>query len=253
MKTAAKVDWHGALREGTGRGVRIGLLDTGANSEHPDLIDKIAAHYEARVDVEHGRVVPCERGLDYNNHGTACAGILSELAPGAEIHSIQIVGDRPRDSPLKLCAALCFAVEQRIEVITVNAGMTSASPELLQLTTAAWERGIIVIAAKDNRPEVIGYPAAFPQVLAVDMEHFDDPFQIRYHSDSLIEVEAAGIYIDAPCNHQGRHAFTGSSFAAPHLAAIAAKLKEVVPGMHGGSFREALAQLTTCPLRSENT
>ena len=123
MKIAPKIDWLHALRNATGRGVRIALLDTGANSDHPNLNEKIAAHYEAKVDVEHGRVVPCERGIDYNNHGTACAGILSELAPDAEIHSIQIVGDRPRDSPLKLEAALRFAVKQRFEVISVNAGM----------------------------------------------------------------------------------------------------------------------------------
>jgi len=241
---SAAVDWAAALRTGTGRGVRVGLLDTGVDSRHPALAGKMAGNYEALVDVPQGRVLAREDGEDPNEHGTACAGILTRLAPGAEIHSVQIIGDHPRDSPLKLIAGFRFAVEQGWDVINISAGSGTPHPELRELSEAAWKAGLIVIAAKDNRPEVVGYPAAFPNVLAVDMEHFSQPFAFTFDPRADVEVEASGVYIDAPRAGGGRQFFTGSSFAAPHLAAIAARLREVVPELDGDRFRLALGQLS---------
>jgi subtilisin family serine protease len=232
------------VRERTGRGVRIGLLDTGVDSRHLDLAGRIKGNYEARIDVPQGRVVACGHGEDHNEHGTACAGILARLAPGAEIHSVQVIGAHPRDTPLKLLAGFRFAVAHRWDIINVSAGMGTPRPELRELADAAWTAGLIVIAAKDNRPGVVGYPAAFPNVLAVDMEHFADPLSFRFVERAEVEVEASGIYIDAPRAGGGRQYFTGSSFAAPHLAAIAARLKEHFPELNGESLRTALKQLS---------
>lgn len=239
----SSVDWKAALRDGTGRGVRIGLLDTGVDSRHPELQGKVAAHYEARIDVRQGRVVAVAQGEDPNEHGTSCAGILSRLAPEAEIHSVQIIGNHPRDSPLKLIAGFRFAIEQGWDVININAGAGTPHVELRALAEAAERAGLIVVAAKDNRPDVAGFPAAFPNVLAVDMDYFEDPLALRFFPDREVEVEASGVYIDAPAAGGGRHYVTGSSFAAPHLAAIAARLKESVPDLDARRFRIALANL----------
>ena len=251
QSAATARDWATSLRTGTGRGVRIGMLDTGVDSDHPDLAGRIAANYEARVDVEHGRVVEVSRGTDHGEHGTACAGILTSLAPDAELHSVQIVGVHPRDSPLKLVAGLRFAVEQRWGIITINAGTEREHPGLRALVNEAWANGQIVIAAVDNRPEVIGYPAAYPNVLAVDMEHFEEPLEFRFHPDAEVEVEAKGIYVEAPCAGGGRRFYTGSSFAAPHVAAMAARLKEGVPELNGAILRDAFTLLSTDGVRDK--
>ena len=73
------------------------------------------------------------------------------------------------------------------------------------------------------------------------MEYFPDPLTWRYHPGAEIEVEASGIYIDAPLAGGGRQSYTGTSFAAPHIAAIAARLKQRFPGMGVAEFREFLA------------
>jgi subtilisin family serine protease len=176
-----------------------------------------------------------------NAHGTACASILNRIAPGALIHSVQIIGDHPRDNPEKLIAGLRFAVEQGWEVINISAGARNPNAALHELVQRASEAGTILIAAKDNRPGETGYPAAYPEVIAVDMEHFADPLEWRYFSGAEIEVEANGIYIDAPVAGGGRKSYTGTSFAAPHVAGIAARWKQRFPDGGMAEFRDFLA------------
>jgi len=236
--------FYDALREGCGHGVRIGLIDTGVETRHPDLAGKIAGNYEVVMDCEDGRVRRLVQGRDPNEHGTACAHILSRLAPGAEIHSVRVIGDSPGDSPRKLVAGFRFALDQGWDVINISAGAGRPHAALRELADRAWREGRIVVAAKDNHPEETGYPAAYPNVLAVDMEHFGDPLAIRYNGSQPVEVEANGIYIEAARASGGRHNYTGTSFAAPHVAAIAARLKERLPQFDPELFREALKELS---------
>ena len=229
------------ILEATGSGVSVGLIDTGVDSRHTDLLGKIAANYEAVMGFEENFVDPVEFGTDHNAHGTACAGILHRAAPGALIHSVQVIGKYPRDNPEKLIAGLKFAVEQRWEVINISAGAQKPHQELLELVRRAHQAGTILIAAKDNHPGTIGYPAAYPEVICVDMEYFPAPLDWRYHADGEIEVEANGIYIDAPVAGGGRRSYTGTSFAAPTVAGIAARWKQCYPDTGMPEFREFLA------------
>jgi subtilisin len=216
--------------------IRIGLIDTGVESRHPDLVGKIAANYE----FSEGRIQRVAYGRDLHNHGTACAHILSRHAPCAEIHSVQVISTDSSDSPRKLIAGFQFAVEQGWDIININAGAGRPHRELEMIATEAEGNGQIVIAAKDNNPDEIGYPAAYPNVIAVDMDYFEDPFDYRYHPGAPVEIEASGIYIEAASATGGRQRFTGSSFAAPHVAAHAAQLKDMHPGLDTGLFRRFL-------------
>lgn len=213
--------------------IRIGLIDTGANSRHSDLIGKIAANYEF-ID---GRIRRVPNGRDFHDHGTACAHILSRHAPDAEIHSVQVIRTDSGDSPEKLIAGFRFAVDQGWNVININAGAGRPHAALEEIAKVAEKNGQIVIAAKDNQPGEIGYPAACPSVIAVDMDYFEYPLDFRFYPDAPVEVEASGIYIEAASAAGGRQRFTGSSFAAPHVAAIAARFRE----SHNSSFRQFLA------------
>ncbi|MFT4548519.1 MAG: subtilisin family serine protease [Pseudoalteromonas tetraodonis] len=224
----------------SGAGVRVGLIDTGVDSRHEDLAGKIAANYEAVMGFEENFVDEVEFGTDHNAHGTACAGILNRAAPEAVIHSVQVIGEHGQDNPEKLIAGLRFAVEQGWEVINISAGAGKPNDELHELVKRAHDSGTILIAAKDNRPEVIGYPAAYPEVICVDMEYLPDALGWRCFPGRAVEVEANGIYIEAPVAGGGRKSYTGTSFAAPTVSGIAARWKELTPGGGMVGFREFL-------------
>ncbi len=234
-------NWKRILRTGTGKGVRIGLLDTGAHGDHPDLAGSVIGHFEIGAS---GNIVRVEDGRDWNEHGTACAGILHQVAPDAEIYSVQVVGDAPNGKPSDLISGFRFAIESGWDVINISAGAGKPHRELRELADEAWEAGIIVVAAKDNRLGVIGFPAAFPTVIAVDMEYYPDPLALRYDPASPVEVEANGIYIEAPCAEGGRRVYTGSSFAAPLISGIAGRLKSACLELDPMTFRGALADLS---------
>ena len=77
--------------QGTGRGVRVAILDTGVESSHPALEGCVKETHAVVAKGSGLECVPVE-GTDPVGHGTACAGIIHAWAPDAEIHSIRVLG-----------------------------------------------------------------------------------------------------------------------------------------------------------------
>ena len=235
------------LESGTGKGVKVGVLDTGVDCSHPDLVGKISRNYEV-VPARRGfQVEERDAGEDSIGHGTACAGIIHRLAPDAEIFSLRVIGKTQRDTSGKLLTALDFAIGQKWDVLNLSLGTESHPIELQQLAARAYYAGQLVVAAKDNRPKRIGYPAEFSSVVAVDMDHFDDPLKFRFDPNQPCEVEASGIYVEAPCPGGGYQSYTGTSFACPHVAAMAARLRESIPDLKAFELKAVLSTLGMQP------
>ena len=233
------------LASGRGRGVSIGILDTGVASTLRSMRGIVASHHEVELN-EAGEIEITRSGAseDSLGHGTACAWILHNLAPRAKLHNVKIIGHSPTGTDRKLVAGLRFAIEQGWDILNVSAGTETSREELEDLTRLAANRGTLIIAAKDNHPEKTGFPASLPSVIGVDMDHFDDPLSFRYFPGRDIEVEAHGVYVEAPRPSGGMRAYTGTSFACPHVSAIAARLREKAPDMDVAGFRAALSALS---------
>ncbi|MCB1234039.1 MAG: S8 family serine peptidase [Verrucomicrobiae bacterium] len=234
-----------AVENATGRGARVGLLDTGVQSGVPGWSCPARAHYEVEPRGRGFVVVEKNAGVDRVGHGTACADILATHAPGAELHSVRVLGESHRDLAAKLVAGFAFAVERGWEIIAIGAGTASiaARDELFAIAGEAERRGLLAIAACDNRAERADFPAGLPNVVGVEMGWFARPLAFRFRPEATVEAEALGVYVEA-MRPDGRRAFhTGNSFACPHLAAVAARLRERVAGMDAVAFREALALL----------
>ncbi|MEM1294525.1 MAG: S8 family serine peptidase [Verrucomicrobiota bacterium] len=224
----------------SGRGVRVGLLDTGVASMHPQLRSANLKNYEVSA-TSPWHIERLGEGKDYRDHGTACAGILHRHAPDAEIHSVCVINDSRDELLQRLIAGLRFAIAQQWDVINFSLGTRIDSPELAVLCDKANQAGQILIAAKDNEGSVAGYPAAYPSVIGVDMDHFDAPLEFAYDPGEEIELTANGVYIAAPQPGGGTHHYTGTSYACPHVSAVAARLRELASSMTTSDFRQVLA------------
>ncbi len=232
------------LNSGLGKGVRVGILDSGIESRLPELDGKVIASFDV-VDGETGQpeVVPMKRGDDLTGHGTACAYIVHQQAPEAEIYDVRIIGEGMNSTSEKLTVALQFASEHDWDILNLSLGTEKNYEGLSKLAEAAFYSGKIWVAAKDGKHDRANLPAALSSVIGVDMEYFEDPTDFNFFPDRPIEVEASGIYIEAPGPDGGLHQFTGTSFACPQVAGIAARLREHFPEMSAADFRSALSAL----------
>lgn len=241
-----------SLCKATGRGVRIGLLDTGVASMHPQLQSAKLTNYAVSA-TDPWQVRSLTEGKDYRDHGTACAGILHRHAPDAEIHSVCVISDSGEELLQRLIAGLRFAINQRWNIINFSLGTRIKSDELTELCKEATQAGQILIAAKDNASGESGFPAAFPSVLGVDLDHFESPLEFSYHPEQEIEVIANGIYIEAPRPGGGSHHYTGTSYACPHISALAAKISELSTDLSAQELRQVLSELSTAPTSRQPT
>lgn len=232
------------LETGTGKGVRVGILDSGVASGLPELNGRVVSNYEV-VERRHGKpsISRLEEGKDVIEHGTACAYIIHQHAPDAEMHSIRVIGASHSSTSQKLLAALEFAVEQQWDILNLSLGTESSYEQLARLADQAYYQGMIWIAAKDNKRNKVGYPAGLASVVGVDMDFFEQPSQFRFHAGKVIEVEACGVYVDAPTSNGGWQQFTGTSFACPQVTGIAARLREHFPDLTPFQLKAALASL----------
>lgn len=234
-----------ALHEGTGKGVKVCVIDSGIDGSHPAFTGKIRAQFDVVTDHMGVRCVPAEV-TDSIGHGTACAGIILQLAPEAEIYSVKVIGQESHGTADQLMAGLTFALDQGFDVINMSLGTTddSVSRRLGALADRAFYEGRIIVAAANNFGQV-AFPAHFSSVLAVNMEGFEDPETLRYEWGNSIEMSARGVYVEAPAMGGGTQLYTGTSFACPHVSGLLARLLSVYPGLAAFEARFALSLLSS--------
>lgn len=219
--------WH--LSElhklGTGRNVRIAIVDSGVDDAHPDLS---------------GQIVSKENFIDNNpyvaeTHGTQVAGIIGAkagngigivgIAPNARLMALRACWQNPGNTicdSFTLGKAINFAILNNAQII--NLSLAGPADKLLQrLVQTALARGIAVVAAVNQKNPANGFPAAYPGVLAV--------------ADSATKNKDARILIapglDIPTTTTGaRWTFvSGSSFSAAHISGLAALLNQLRPSL----------------------
>jgi subtilisin family serine protease len=225
----------GRLREafstGRGQGVRVALLDTGVDGGHPALAGRIRGQIDVVTDRAGSRCVRADP-KDPVGHGTACAGIILQLAPEAEVTSVRVIGAEARGTGEQLVAGLGFALREGFDIINMSLGTTDGriSARLSALADQAFYQGQIIVAAANNQGQV-AFPAHFSSVLSVSMEGFEDPETLRYDWGKVIEVAARGVSVEAPAPGGSTQLFTGTSFACPHVSGLLARVRSVYPGL----------------------
>jgi len=205
-----------------GQGIRVCIIDSGVDASHP-----MVGEIQSAVAVTEGgegelTVVDDDEG-DAFGHGTACAAIIRELAPDCEIHSVRVLGGELTGSGPVLLHGLRWAIEQRFEVINLSLSTTKSrfAPELRELADRAYFQSIILVASAHNMP-VESFPWRFSSVLSVGSHAGEDPFEYYVNPEPPAEFAAPGVNLELAWLNGATITATGNSFAAPHMAGIAA-------------------------------
>jgi hypothetical protein len=155
-----------------GRSVRVAVIDTGVDADHPDLAGRVRQSWNLVDDA--GEAFLSDR------HGTAVAGIIAAVsdnrigivgvAPEVEILALKACWQTSPGQPdacntLTLAAALDVAIDQGARV--VNLSLSGPSDRLLErLVNRALELGIVVVAPEDTR-NAGAFPSGVPGVVIV--------------------------------------------------------------------------------------
>jgi len=246
----------------TGRGVKLAIIDTGLDRDHPDFAGRVVAVRDFTL----------EGFKDSNGHGSHIAGIVAGdgsrsggkyrgVAPDALILSGKVLRADGTGRMSDVMAAIEWSVDLGADIINLSlgtSGSTDGSDALCEICDAAVDAGVVVcVAAGNDGPNrrTIGSPAAARRVLTVGASTpngFVAEFSSRGPTDDerlkpeiiapgvdIISVRAKGTKAGKPFDNHYTSA-TGTSMAASHVSGIAALLLEANKGASPQLIREAL-------------
>lgn len=235
------------LDTGRGRGIKVAVLDSGIEANHPALNGLQLEDDLAVIDDGlHLRVIPSE-GNDAYGHGTAVAGIIRQLAPEAKLGSFRVLGQQLRSRSLIIREAARVAIDRGYHILNCSFGCSREDHVLLykDWIDEAYLRGRHIVAACNgqdfSKPE---WPGHFPTVITVNFNRLE-PEQFSFRSGQLVEFAARGEDIDVAWSGGTHKRVTGSSFAAPHLTGLLTRLISGFPTLSPLEAKALLQRLAT--------
>jgi len=222
-----------ALGGSTGAGVRVCILDSGVQPDHP-LIGPLEGAVALRKTEQGEIVVEEDTEGDLCGHGTACAGIVRSVAPECSLFSVRVLGAGFKGSGAVLLEGLRWAIGQGFDVINMSLSTTKKqfSGLLHELADSAYFRRTVLVASAHNMP-VESYPWRFSSVISVGSHEETDSLTFFYNPSPPVEFFARGVNVEVPWIGGARIRSSGNSFATPHMSGICtlilAKHPELTP------------------------
>ncbi|CAM3400657.1 S8 family serine peptidase [Deinococcus deserti] len=225
-----------ALIPELGKGVKVAVIDTGIDMNHPAFTGKIDTAYAK--DYLDGDNVPQEVNLNTDGtfsaaygHGTAVAGIITQIAPNATILPIRVLDATGGGDTATIASAIHYAVASGAQVINLSLGSTSDSTAVNQAIRTAVSKEVAVFFAAGNTGDAnVLYPAARSQdtnglgngsigIGSVNLLTHKSSFS-TYGANLEFTAPGERILTAFPGNRVV--AASGTSFATPIVAATAA-------------------------------
>ena len=223
----------------TGRGIRVAVLDTGMDLEHPDFAGRSITSESFIAGA------PAQDGHGHGTHciGTACGpaepsdGRRYGVAVEAEIFAGKVLSDAGSGSDAGILAGIEWAITNGCHIISMSLGadVPEVSAAYEAVGRRALEVGCLIVAAAGNNarrsagdPGFVGRPANSPSIMAVAA--VDADLQIAEFSAGSNpvpggQVDVAGpgvaVYSSWPMPRRN-HTISGTSMATPHVAGLAA-------------------------------
>jgi len=221
--------WGGS----TGKGVRVAVIDSGIESNHPAVNGSVQRGIVVEYDPSsetYLRIIEEDQPTDLFGHGTACAGIIHALAPDAELYSVRVIGRNLKGKALQFAGGLRWAIENGMQV--VNMSLSTSKQEYYamfhQITDDAFFNNVLLISAVNNIPAP-SYPSLYSSVISVAAHEKKDPLTYYYNPSPPVEFGAPGIDVRVAWRDKSYTVNTGNSFAAPHIAGIVALIRAKHP------------------------
>ncbi|HEX3767321.1 MAG TPA: S8 family serine peptidase [Puia sp.] len=225
----SSVQWGARMTGvGDGTGKRVWIIDTGVETDHPDLnVDTVLSKC----------FVSNQTSFEDNNgHGTHVAGIIGALnnsfgvvgvAAGAKIIALKALDDNGKGSVSWMINALNYIAQNAKagEVVNMSLGADTISPALDNAVQTLANNGILfsIAAGNDARKADLSSPARVNNANVFTVSAIDSLKQFASFSDygnDVVDYAAPGVRIISTYIHGQYARLSGTSMAAPHLAGI---------------------------------
>lgn len=250
-----------AHRVSTGKGVKVGLIDTGVDFTHPDLQGRIV---ETNNFVQKG-----VESFEQDAHGTAVAGVIAAVAdnqvgifgvaPDSEVIAVKACdyvepgSAKARCSTWSLAQAIDFATLAGAQVLNLS---LVGPPDALvgRLIRKADERNVTVVAAASPAADGPGFPASMETVIPVLASDVDGAVEVpawEGAARTLFAAPGADIVTTAP--NADYHFLSGSSLSAAHVTGVIALLLQHVPTLAPARIKQVLSETTKAATNQDET
>jgi subtilisin family serine protease len=225
-----------AHRISSGDDVRVAVIDSKIDTQHPDLAGVVADEF----DVVGG-------SASSHSHGTAMAGAIAArskllgVAPKVKLLAVRAFsgsGESAESTTFNILKSVDWAASKNVRII--NMSFAGPPDELLrEMLARANARGIVLIAAVGNggprSPPL--YPAADAGVIGVTATDVDDKLMPQANRGPQVAVAAPGVEILAVAPDGKYQVTSGTSIAAAHASGVAALLLASKPNLTPAQVR----------------
>jgi len=218
-----------AWATGTGAAVKVAIVDTGIQLDHPDL--------QANIKGGINTINPNKTPNDDNGHGTHVAGIVAAInnsigvvgvSPQAYLYAVKVLNAAGSGWLSDIIEGLEWCIAKGMDVANMSFGASSGSQLFHDAITNAYNAGIVLVAAAGNDGGPTLYPAAYNEVIAVAAS--DSSNKIPYWSNvGKIDFTAPGVSIYSTYKGSKYMTLSGTSMASPHVVGVCALLLQLKP------------------------
>ncbi|MCK5415151.1 MAG: S8 family peptidase [Thermoplasmata archaeon] len=233
---ADRIDAEKAWDTSTGSSVSVAVLDTGIDTDHPEL----SAVYAGGYDFVNGDYMP----EDDNGHGTHVAGVIAAqmdyqlddadqqgvvgVSHGVSIYALKVLNSRGSGYYSDIAAAIYWSINEGVDVISMSLSGPSSTTQLEDACDAAYDAGIVIVAAAGNTGkrravfDSVQYPARYGTVMAIGATDSKDRRASFSATGPAVELVAPGVNVMSTYLNGGYATGSGTSMACPHVAGTVA-------------------------------
>jgi subtilisin family serine protease len=225
--------------------VIVGVVDTGVDLNHSDL----QGHLVQGANI----VDPKSPPADDVGHGTHVTGVISALVNNNQgvagmtwynpVLPVKVLDASGAGSTYNVAQGLIWAVDHGAKVINMSLGNYADANFLHDAVKYAYDHDVVLVSASGNdntdRP---GYPAAYPEVLAVAATDSSKKKASFSNYGDYIDVAAPGVTIASTYPNNQYAALSGTSMASPHVAALAALIRSINPALKNTEVMDLIRQ-----------
>lgn len=223
--------------------VIIAVVDTGVDLQHTDLKGQLVQGYNV--------IDPDKEPLDDVGHGTHVAGIIGALVNNGEgvagmswynkIMPVKALDSSGSGTTYAVAEGIIWATDHGAKVINLSLGNYADSRFLHDAVKYAYDRDVLLVAASGNdNTERPGYPAAYPEVMAVGATNPDMTRAEYSNFGDYIDVAAPGTNIASTYPGNQYAALSGTSMASPHVAAMAGLIRSLNPNLTNNEVKDIM-------------